>query len=175
MMLPKFSISHLLFSIIIAFAFRLIFIGNSMIENQQIMQQPQQKEEQILSKDDFFRRAKLARRRKISKFFSDWKEKEEKLALLAVASVPMLEKYKPRLFSNVAEICAALSSHALPKLKKRFLKTEDGLPIGQFTDILFKQLFETHPRIIDDSECAYVVAMLQEMFYQIGKACRTFQ
>jgi hypothetical protein len=108
-------------------------------------------------------------------FYVTLKEKEEKLALLAVASVPMLEKYKPRLFSNVAEICAALSSHALPKLKKRFLKTEDGLPIGQFTDILFKQLFETHPRIIDDSECAYVVAMLQEMFYQIGKACRTFQ
>jgi hypothetical protein len=50
-----------------------------MIENQQIMQ-PQQKEEQVLSKDDFFRRAKLERRSKISKFFSDWKEKEEKLS-----------------------------------------------------------------------------------------------
>jgi hypothetical protein len=33
--------------------------------------------------------------------------------------------------------------------------------------VLFKQLFETHPRIIEDSEAAYTVAMLQEMFYQI--------
>jgi len=33
--------------------------------------------------------------------------------------------------------------------------------------VLFKQLFETHPRIIDDIEAPYTVAMLQEMFYQI--------
>lgn len=33
--------------------------------------------------------------------------------------------------------------------------------------VLFKQLFETHPRIIEDLEAPYTVAMLQEMFYQI--------
>lgn len=33
--------------------------------------------------------------------------------------------------------------------------------------MLFKQLFETHPRIIEDIEAPYTVAMLQEMFYQI--------
>eukprot|EP01034_Spumella_vulgaris_P022279 gene22279-28395_t len=52
-------------------------------------------------------------------------------------------------------------------LKKKFQKTEDGLQIGQFTEVLFKQLFESHPRIIEESEAAYTVAMLQEMFYQI--------
>ena len=33
--------------------------------------------------------------------------------------------------------------------------------------VLFKQLFETHPRIVEDVEAPYTVAMLQEMFYQI--------
>jgi len=43
----------------------------------------------------------------------------------------------------------------------------DGLPIGPFTEVLFKQLFESHPKIIEEAEAAYTVAMIQEMFYQI--------
>jgi hypothetical protein len=33
--------------------------------------------------------------------------------------------------------------------------------------VLFKQLFESHPKIIEEAEAAYTVAMIQEMFYQI--------
>ena len=48
---------------------------------------------------------------------------------LIVGAVPSLDRYRPRLFSNVKEICAALSSHALPKLKWRFQKNSEGLLI----------------------------------------------
>jgi WD40 repeat protein len=99
-------------------------------------------------------------------FVTSTKDKQEALGLLVVGAVPALEKFRPRLFASIMDICAALSSHALPKLKKKFQKG-DGLPIGQFTEVLFKQLYETHPRIIEESEAAYTVAMLQEMFYQI--------
>lgn len=88
---------------------------------------------------------------------------------LVVGTVPSLERYRPRLFSNVKEICAALSSHALPKLKKKFQKNAEGLQITEFIEVVFKQLYESHPKIRDEVEASYTVAMLQEMFYQIGR------
>lgn len=99
--------------------------------------------------------------------YTSSKDRDESLCNMVIEHVPVLEKYKPKLFSSVPEICAALSSHALPKLKKRFQKDEEGLAIAPFTEVLFKQLYETHPRIVEESEAAYVIAMLQEMFYQI--------
>eukprot|EP01038_Epipyxis_sp_PR26KG_P009407 gene9407-12668_t len=100
-------------------------------------------------------------------FVSSEKAKEEKCTQIVVSNVPALEKYRPRLFSSIRELCAALSSHALPKLKKKFQRSEEGLPIGQFTEVLFKQLAESHPKILEDTEAPYAVSMLQEMFYQI--------
>ena len=100
-------------------------------------------------------------------FVSSLKEKQDMCTGLVINSVPALEKFRPRLFASIREICAALSSHALPKLKKKFQKTVDGLPLGQFTDVIFRQLFETFPKILDESEAPYTVAMLQEMFHQI--------
>lgn len=94
------------------------------------------------------------------------KEKEEKCEQMIINTVPALEKFKPKLFVSVRAICAALSSHALPRLKKKF--TNNGaLSIGQFTEVIFKQLAVTHPRVVDESEAGFTVAMLQEMFYQI--------
>lgn len=100
-------------------------------------------------------------------FVSTLKEKQDRCMQLIINAVPALEKFKPRLFASVREICAALSSHSLPKLKKKFLRTEEGLPIGPFVDTIFKQLYETFPKIVEESESAYAVAMLQEMFHQI--------
>ncbi|RYG68911.1 WD40 repeat domain-containing protein, partial [archaeon] len=100
-------------------------------------------------------------------YVSSLKDKQDKCTHLVIQAVPALEKFRPRLFGSVREICAALSSHSLPKLKKKFQRSEDGLPITQFTEVLFKQLYETHPRIIEDAEAAYTVALLQEMFQQI--------
>ena len=67
-------------------------------------------------------------------FVTSSKDKQEKLGLLVVGAVPALEKFRPRLFASIMDICAALSSHSLPKLKKKFQKG-DGLPIGQFTEV----------------------------------------
>lgn len=92
---------------------------------------------------------------------------DDRCSQFAVNAVPALEKFRPRLFNSVRDICAALSSTALPRLKKKFQRSIDGLPIGTFTDVLFKQLFETHPKIIEGDEAAYTVAMIQEMFHQI--------
>lgn len=100
-------------------------------------------------------------------YVSSLREKQERCTQLVIGAVPALEKFRPRLFASIRDICAALSSHALPKLKKKFQKNEEGLPIGQFTDVLFKQLFETYPKIIEEAEAPYTIAMLQEMFHQI--------
>jgi hypothetical protein len=45
---------------------------------------------------------------------------------------------------------------------------------AEFIDVLFKQLYETHPKVRDELEAAYTVAMLQEMFYQIGLRAHPF-
>ena len=37
----------------------------------------------------------------------------------------------------------------------------------EFTEALFCQLYESHPKIVDDLEAGYAVAMIQEMFLQI--------
>jgi WD40 repeat protein/Ca2+-binding EF-hand superfamily protein len=95
------------------------------------------------------------------------KLKDEKGQALVVNVVPSLEKFKPRLFNNVRDICASLSSSTLKKLKKKFFENNGELSIVLFTEVLFNQLFETHPRIIEPMEAPYTVAMLQEMFHQI--------
>lgn len=100
-------------------------------------------------------------------FTPSLKEKQDRSTQLIVNSVPALEKFRPRLFASIRDICAALSSHSLPKLKKKFLKTDDGLTVAPFIDTLFKQLYETYPKILEESEAIYAVAMLQEMFFQI--------
>ena len=101
--------------------------------------------------------------------FTDYvKGKEDACDQLVINTVPALQKFRPRLFAHVRDISAALSSRALPKLKKSFQKSPGGLPLGQFTSVLFNQLYSTHPRVADESESAYAVAMIQEMFFQIG-------
>jgi hypothetical protein len=49
---------------------------------------------------------------------------DERCFQLVVSSVPTLEKYRPRVFNSVKHICAALSSTALPRLKKKFQNPE---------------------------------------------------
>ena len=100
-------------------------------------------------------------------YVSSKKGKDDKCLSLVVGTVPALEKFRPRLFSNVDELCAALSSDALPGLKQKFTATAAGLQLGQFTEVIFNQLFKTHPKILEPNECAYTVAMIQEMFQQI--------
>ena len=101
--------------------------------------------------------------------YSDYpKGKEETLGQLVISTVPSLEKFKPRLFGHVRDISNALSSRSLPKLKKSFQKCPDGLNLAQFTTVLFTQLAQTHPKVVDELEAAYAVAMIHEMFYQIG-------
>ena len=80
--------------------------------------------------------------------------------------VPAYAKYKPRVFSSVKSICSALSSSALPRLKKSFMVPK-GLPITQFTEALFVQLFDAKPKILELSEAAYSVALLHDLFGQI--------
>lgn len=94
------------------------------------------------------------------------REKDEKCGQFIINTVPALDKYRPRLFGNVKAICSALSSTSLPKLKKSFQRG-NGLPLKQFTEVLFTQLYETHPKVVEEQEAAYTVAMLQDMFSQI--------
>jgi WD40 repeat protein/Ca2+-binding EF-hand superfamily protein len=100
-------------------------------------------------------------------FTSNKKAKEDFSSSLVIGNVPSLEKFKPRLFESVDEICACLSSATLPKLKKKFTAFSGGLQIGRFTEVIFKQLCRRFPKILEPTECAYTVAMIQEMFQQI--------
>lgn len=94
------------------------------------------------------------------------REKDERCAQIVITTVPSLDKYRPRLFPSVKAICSALSSTSLPKLKKCFQKG-NGLPIKQFTEVLYQQLYETNPRVAEEDESGYTVALLQDMFSQI--------
>ena len=63
---------------------------------------------------------------------------------------------------------------ALPQLKPYFTKryedaTRPGLPIQGFVKILFKQLLSDHPELHVLKEASHVVALLHELFRQIGK------
>lgn len=100
-------------------------------------------------------------------FTSNKKAKEDFNSSLVVGNVPSLEKFKPRLFGSVNDLCACLSSAALPKLKKKFTAFSGGLQIGRFTEVIFKQIYQKFPKILEPTECAYTVAMIQEMFQQI--------
>ena len=100
-------------------------------------------------------------------FVNSQKAKRERIVNMVVTFVPSLEKFRPRLFASVKDVCAALSSQALPGLKTKFTAIASGLPITQFTEVIYKQLFKTHPKIADLNERAYTVAMVQEMFQQI--------
>ena len=48
-----------------------------------------------------------------------------------------------------------------------FQKSAAGLEIVPFTEVLFKQLFESFPGITSVYEASFTVAMNQEMFHQI--------
>lgn len=85
-------------------------------------------------------------------------------------SVPALLPYTPRLFPSVRHICAALSSQALPSLKVAF-GTGRGLPLGEFTRVIFRQLSQSHPMLLQLpslNDAAATVAVIQEMFALIG-------
>jgi len=100
-------------------------------------------------------------------YTSTKKGKDERCLHLVVDAVPSLEKYRPRLFGNVRDVCSALSSLALPQLKKKFTDVPGGLRIAQFTEVIYKQLYTTHPKIAEPNESGYTVAMIEEMFHQI--------
>ena len=126
----------------------------------------------VLYKDGWFNssRPKWAIKTLFDPFnFGNAKEVDEKCHDIIINHVPNLTKFRPRIFNSVRDICSALSSVSLPKLKMKFLKNAAGLPIMPFTEVLFKQLFEGFPRISEEGEAAYLVAMIQEMFNQIGK------
>ena len=85
------------------------------------------------------------------------KAKEMYCSQVVINNVPCLEKCRPRLFASVRGVCAALSSEALPKMKKFWKRAqEESLNIDEFTQVLFFQLYETHPRIINELEAGYV-------------------
>ena len=73
-----------------------------------------------------------------------------------IKAVPNLNKYKKNVFSSTNSVCSALSSTALPKLKVSF--EGPGLPIEQFTAVLYYQLCELFPQLSEFKEAAYTCA-----------------
>ena len=83
-----------------------------------------------------------------------------------ISVVPSLSKYRLHIFPSITSLCASLSSTSLPFLKAEF-SVGDGLQINAFTRVLLRQLYVQNPKVLDDSEAAYTVAMLHDMFFQI--------
>lgn len=91
-------------------------------------------------------------------------EKDSLCAHQMISHVPMFEKFKPRMFPSVKEMCAALSSTSLPLLKTHWMvddKLSHGLNIRDFTEVIFKHLYSLYPRVIEPDEAAYTVAVIQ--------------
>lgn len=98
--------------------------------------------------------------------------KAAKYCDIALNTVPSFESYRPRLFGSLAAICGSLSSEALPGLKKIFCRknnsTNEGLPLLQFIEVIFKELLSTNfDGLQDVHEIRHTISLLQEMFYQI--------
>lgn len=94
-------------------------------------------------------------------------EQESFCSQLVVYIVPSFERFRYHLFPNVRCVCAALSSQSLPKLKEKFLRYPDGVTKDLFTELIFHNLFENHPKIVDPDEAAYSVALIHELFDSI--------
>lgn len=93
---------------------------------------------------------------------------------LVVSYVPNFLKYRPRLFPSVKAICAVLSSRALPKLKAFFLKNsrnDGGIKIRGFTTMIFNYLYGIDSRILEVSEAAYTVAVIQVILFLTQRVC----
>ena len=67
--------------------------------------------------------------------------KEAFCSQLVIGVVPSLEMCRPRLFPTVRGLCSALSSEALPKLKKKFAT---DLNIDDFTEVTMHTLMFLH-------------------------------
>jgi hypothetical protein len=84
---------------------------------------------------------------------------------LVVRHVPNFLKYRPRLFPSVKAICALLSSRALPRLKTFFMKSvarnDGGIKIRGFTTMIFHYLYGINSMVLEPSEAAYTVAVIQ--------------
>lgn len=94
-------------------------------------------------------------------------EQESFCSQLVVYLVPSFERFRYHLFPNVRSVCAALSSQSLPKLKEKFLKYPEGVAKELFTELIFHNLYENHPKIIEPDEAAYSVALIHELFDSI--------
>jgi hypothetical protein len=96
-----------------------------------------------------------------------FREKGAYCAQLAVAHVPAFAKYRPRMFPSVKDVCSVLSSTSLPELKTFFLTSDTivnkkrGLHIRDFTETIFSQLYKSFPKVIENDEAAYTVAVIQ--------------
>jgi hypothetical protein len=85
---------------------------------------------------------------------------------LVITYVPKLHKYLQYLFPNVQSVCNSLSSTSLPKLKEFFME-RNGLQQKDFCRVIFNQLYQCFPTVLDDNQAAYTIAVLNEMFQQI--------
>jgi hypothetical protein len=102
-------------------------------------------------------------------FVSTAQAKTEVCNHIIIANVSSLDKFSKRLFGSVREMCMALTSHSLPTFKKSFQKAGNRLDLLTFTSVVFSQLYESHPAVASERESAYAVAMIEEMFNQVGK------
>lgn len=80
---------------------------------------------------------------------------------------PWLKDEKRCIFESVPEVCAALSSQALPTLKPKFLAEKKGLRAETFVETLFRQLATRDARLKASKEASTLVALLHELFGQI--------
>lgn len=87
---------------------------------------------------------------------------------LMVSQVPLFSKFKRKQLNDIAEVCTALTTRNLLFFKDHFNDSAGGLAIDAFTELLFVALSTTYPRILDRDERAFAVALLNELFYQIG-------
>ena len=88
---------------------------------------------------------------------------------LMIKKIPLFVKFKRKQLNDIAEVCTALTTRNLLFFKDLFNDAVGGLEVDAFTEVLFIALGSTYPKLLDEDERAFAVALLNELFYQIGE------
>jgi hypothetical protein len=93
---------------------------------------------------------------------------------LVIEAVPSFQRFKRKVFHDIAEICTAITTANMLFFRDHFEATEAGLAMDPFTEILFCSLAEAYPKLLERDEACYMVALLHELFRQIGSFVRQY-
>jgi WD40 repeat protein len=94
-------------------------------------------------------------------------KRDELVRDFALHNVPSYEKFRPHVFQTVKGICTALASSSMQRLKRRFLRRNEGLLPDEFLEAVMRIVLLNFPQLADLGEASFLVMLIRELFHQI--------